>query len=717
MAGTSSSGSVNSARYCSPNELQKDRTPLWGYVTLVNRNRKGENITVGETRYWKCNYCNREYNGSYSRVKWHLLKISGKGIALCSKVDNYCLAEMKKLQKDADDRTKSKQVPLPPPTVGLSPLSQRDNIPIQSEYNPGKRRAVSPLERAFNQGARENLHAEIARMFYTAGLSLHLACNPFFISSFQYAANNVIPGYKPPSYNALLGPLLQKERANIERLLEPIKGTWSNKGVSIVTYGWTDIQRRSLINVMAVFDGDAMFLKAIDGSKEHKDRFYMAELMREVIEGVKPHNVVQIITDNAAVCKAAGKLIEADYPRIFWTPCVVHTLTLALKNICAAKNTEENGILYDECHWIKVVEDDAMFIKTFIMSHSMRLAIFNEFVPLKLLAMAETRFASTIGMFKRLKLIKTCLRTMVISEAWNTYKEDDVKKAVTVKDLVLNDSWWEKIDYILSFTRPIYDLLRFVDTNKPTLHLIYEMWNSMIKEVKESIYKHEKKLLSQHSSFYEVVYGIIIDHWTKGCMPLHYLAHSLNPRYYTPQWINGASNRVPPHRDAEISRERVKCFNRYFNDPDERKLVLQEYSKFCLCSEFYSSPDSLEDRWNLDPKGWWLNYGSFTPILQRLALRLLGQPCSSSCCGRNWSTYSFMHSLKRTKITPKRAEDLVFVHNNLRLLSIKNEKYSTGQSRMWDVNGNTLEPFDGVDGLGVEQELVGESSNIIEDEE
>ncbi|XP_054822984.1 uncharacterized protein LOC129321290 [Prosopis cineraria] len=156
----SSGGSINSAaRFSSINELQKDGTPLWCYVTLVNKNR---DIPGGGNRYWRCNYCNKEFNGSYSRVKWHLLKTSSKGIAICSKVDEFCLAEMRKLQEDADDKTKSKQVPLPPPAEGSSPL-----YPMTSESNQSKRRAVSPLEKAFQQGARENLHAEIARMFYT----------------------------------------------------------------------------------------------------------------------------------------------------------------------------------------------------------------------------------------------------------------------------------------------------------------------------------------------------------------------------------------------------------------------------------------------------------------------------------------------------------------------------------------------------------------------
>ena len=69
----------------------------------------------------------------------------------------------------------------------------------------------------------------------------------------------------------------------------------------------------------------------------------------------------------------------------------------------------------------------------------MRLEIFNSYSPLKLLAIAETWFASIIIMLKRLFQVKYNLQNMVISEEWMSYREDDVGKAQTVRDYVLND--------------------------------------------------------------------------------------------------------------------------------------------------------------------------------------------------------------------------------------------------------------------------------------
>ena len=176
---------------------------------------------------------------------------------------------------------------------------------------------------------RNHLTVTIDRLFYIAGLPFHLPRNPYYVQSYCFAASHKLDGFIPPGYNALRTTLLQRERDNVERMLQPIKTLWNTKGVSLVADGWTDSQRRPLINFMAASEGGPIFLKAIDGSKEYKDKHYIASLVKDVINEVGSQNVVQIITDNAPVCKAAGLLIEAEFQHIFWTPCVVHTLNLA----------------------------------------------------------------------------------------------------------------------------------------------------------------------------------------------------------------------------------------------------------------------------------------------------------------------------------------------------------------------------------------------------
>ena len=75
-------------------------------------------------------------------------------------------------------------------------------------------------------------------------------------------------------------------------------------------------------------------------------------------------------------------------------------------------------------------------------------------------------------MLKRFKSLKKGLQEMVISDEWSSYKEDDVAKAQSVKEILLDDNWWMKVNYILAFTVPIYDVLRKTDTDMTTLHLV-----------------------------------------------------------------------------------------------------------------------------------------------------------------------------------------------------------------------------------------------------
>ena len=127
------------------------------------------------------------------------------------------------------------------------------------------------------------------------------------------------------------------------------------------------------------------------------------------------------------------------------------------------------------------------------MNHAMRFSMFNNHCKLKLLSVADTRFASTIVMLKRFKTIKRGLEQLVISEEWEMYKEDDLVKAKEVKDKILNEDFWMDVDYILNFTTLMYEMLRLANTDKPCLHNIYEWWDSIIEKVKEAIYKKNIK--------------------------------------------------------------------------------------------------------------------------------------------------------------------------------------------------------------------------------
>ena len=55
---------------------------------------------------------------------------------------------------------------------------------------------------------------------------------------------------------------------------------------------------------MTVSESGPMFLKAINCEWETKDKHFLADLLINTIQEIGPQKVVQVITDNAAACKA-----------------------------------------------------------------------------------------------------------------------------------------------------------------------------------------------------------------------------------------------------------------------------------------------------------------------------------------------------------------------------------------------------------------------------
>jgi hypothetical protein len=64
-----------------------------------------------------------------------------------------------------------------------------------------------------------------------------------------------------------------------------------------------------------------------------KDAALLCELMDAFIQEIGVHNVVQIITDNAANYVAAGRLLMERNRSLFWTPCAAHCIDLMLEDM------------------------------------------------------------------------------------------------------------------------------------------------------------------------------------------------------------------------------------------------------------------------------------------------------------------------------------------------------------------------------------------------
>ena len=86
---------------------------------------------------------------------------------------------------------------------------------------------------------------------------------------------------------------------------EKTKHCISLYGATICSDGWDNVVHRPLMNVMLVCPVGDIFVGSIDTTGNKKDKGYIAEKLKEYIEAVGPHNVVQICSDNASAMLGA----------------------------------------------------------------------------------------------------------------------------------------------------------------------------------------------------------------------------------------------------------------------------------------------------------------------------------------------------------------------------------------------------------------------------
>ena len=73
----------NGADDSEENQYTNPKYPL--RIDVTRYNVGGESGGGGNATF-KCHYCDRDFTGSYSRVRAHLLKTSGSGVKICNKI-------------------------------------------------------------------------------------------------------------------------------------------------------------------------------------------------------------------------------------------------------------------------------------------------------------------------------------------------------------------------------------------------------------------------------------------------------------------------------------------------------------------------------------------------------------------------------------------------------------------------------------------------------
>ncbi|KAJ9560251.1 hypothetical protein OSB04_005411 [Centaurea solstitialis] len=631
--------------------------PLAEEVTYIGA---GKSKNAGGSKQWRCNHCKGTYTSSYTRIHIHFFG---------AKVGER--PNIKRCPKVLEDRQLYERIWSKVKEVENGGVAKSLKNSVLSKNLSSKKR----LEESFKMLERNAVDMKIIRGLCANGIPFNVLRNPHFIEM-VHAIKKAPNGYKPPSSEKARTVLLDECVRDVEKDLTQVKDTWLTQGLSIVSDGWSNVKNRPLINVLAVNSRGAMFMYAEDFSGVEKTGLEISKFLLGAIETVGPSNVLQVVTDNAANCVAAGHEIEKVHKHIFWSPCCVHMLNLIFKDMAT------------QLYWLQSTYRKGKAIVKYFLNHTHALSIFRANSTLELLKVAKTRFASHYILLKRLMDCREALATTIVLDSWREWAkkgdENTRNLGVEIANTIKNENFWDDVRNVLAITKPIFLLIKFCDGDGPKMGGIYERMDDMLGEIKDVMKENT------YSSYYPDVEKIVVTRWDKMTIPLHCLGFALNPRFYDKTYLGklapGGIARKAPNQDVEVVRSVMDAFARIAENDEEFKLLRDQFARFHTKKGIYSKVATQADSVTMDAIDWWSSYGAETPELAEVAKKVLSQPISSSSAERNWSTYSYIHNVKRNRLNSKRADKLVFIHSNIRLLSRFSKDYKSGPHKKWDVN-------------------------------
>jgi len=526
-----------------PRRRPKSNDPGWKYAYYVE---------PGKRDLIQCALCPRKIKGGIIRVKQHLAGGSTE-ILVCPKTTPEIQKEMKaaldagKTKRDIpvyDDSeegdgeedtveviessragsssssrstSKRKESASKPPTAPSSKKPINALLRRTPQEVVAERHAKGPYQRTINvsmkpKEERDAVCIEIAKCFYECGVPFNVANS----RQFEIAVESIAQygsGFKPPSFHELREPLLAKCVKETDGDKKRHEDAWTQYGCTLMSDGWTDRRGRQLINFLVNSPVGTFFLESVDASNESHDAMMLADLLDQRIEKIGRDKVVQIVTDNGANYKAAGRYLVERTPTLFWTPCAAHCLDLMLEDI---------GKLKDFAKPIT----RARHVTTFIYRHGRILNEMRKFTKgMDLVRMAATRFATAFLTLRSLHKHKDALRALFSGDVFTRSKVAKTEAGKRVYEIIFSTQFWNSVEDCLRASLPLLVVLRLVDGDeKPALPEVAAAMNIAKQKISASFSTQNKKACLNR------IMKIVENRWVKQMdTPLYGAALYLNP--------------------------------------------------------------------------------------------------------------------------------------------------------------------------------------------
>ncbi|KAK7386773.1 hypothetical protein VNO78_27109 [Psophocarpus tetragonolobus] len=627
--------------------------PAWGHCKVVEENEKTVLL---------CLYCNKIFRGGgINRFKTHLAGERGQ----CEKCKNVpadvrfqmkqnldeCKHRKRKVQEEYVDSNRFSEdqmrviehvVQEPIRVCNINQSQKGKNINRVGEYFvPRTIPRAQPTIKSMLQSheVMEKCDLAIAKWMIDASVPFN-AINSAYYQPMIDAISSMGPSYKGPNFHRVRGYLLNKWVDDVRKLVDGYRIVWKQTGCTLIADGWTK-RCRTFINFLVYCPKGIVFLRSVDASHASKNAEMLYKLFREMVLFVGPENVVHVVTNNAEIYVAAGRLLEAEFPMLYWSPCAAHCINLMLHDIGKLEEVSETM-----SHASKVTK--------YIYNHCYALYLMRKYTGgREILRPAPTQFATNFIALQSILANKDALRAMVTSRDWTSSAYAKESKAKQFVEQILDSRFWKQCIDVVKLTEPLVRMLHVVDSkDKPAMGFLYQAIYKAREEMMRRFKRNKKRL--------EPYLNILDKHWDS---QLH---KNINAAGY---WLNPAcqfSEEFEKHKSTTSGF--LDVIERYAHGNLELQSNLtSEMRTFKNAELDFGRVMAMRERNTVMPDQWWESYGCGAPSLQKLAIRILSQTCSASGCEQNWSIFEHIHSSKRNRLEHQKLSDLVFVRYNLRL--------------------------------------------------
>ncbi|KAL3696006.1 hypothetical protein R1sor_010082 [Riccia sorocarpa] len=283
--------------------------------------------------------------------------------------------------------------------------------------------------------------------------------------------------------------------------------------------------------------------------------------------------------------------------------------------------------------------------------------------------------------------LSSSLRRMVISDRWISWANDPQRPPQTrtdareAKETILDERFWDKVHDIVMMMEKIFVLLRHVDSHKDFLgRVFWESWEC--QDILKNLHKSTElrsNIITPSSC--DELFLLFRHRWNGWTNIIHTTAMLLNPAYLFDEERHEFSYHSFIMRDFQ---EYVTLFAKGVlqYSGDELVQYLHDVDKeldgiTCLDGSIWTHihrEKALSERCRTSPMHWWAQAGRGAPKLRVIAMNILGLTCAASACERAWSSYAYVHSLSRVRLSIPRQHKLVYIYHNTRINNIDQKR-------------------------------------------